>query len=91
MAGTFFLGVVCTRELERLKALCGSYMRYFFIDIALLEKNLQRNEVEVCALFHQTGEFKLIKIRNFKNQNSPKKIEKNFLLKFSKISSHTFK
>ena len=48
------------------------------MDIAFLEKNLQRNEVEVRALFHQTGELKLMKIRNFKNKNSSKKIEKIF-------------
>ena len=46
------------------------------MDIAFLEKFLQRNEVEVRALFHQTGELKLMKIRNFKNQNSTKKMKK---------------
>ena len=40
----------------------------FFSDIALPEKFLQRNEVEVRPLFHQTCCLKLMKIRNFKNQ-----------------------
>ena len=62
MPGTFFLEVVWTRELVRLKALCVSYMRYFFIDIALLEKILQRNEIQVRPLFRQTVELKLMKI-----------------------------
>ena len=62
MDGTLFLDVVWTRELVRLKALCVSYMHYFFIDIALLEKFLQRDEVEVRQLFHRTVELKLMKI-----------------------------
>ena len=61
-AGTFFLGVVWTRELVRLKALCVSYIRHFFIDIALLEKNLQCNKIQVRPLFRQTVELKLMKI-----------------------------
>ena len=62
MAGTFFLELVWTRELVRLKALCFGYMQYFFIDIALLEKILQRNEIQVRPLFRQTIELKLMKI-----------------------------
>ena len=62
MDGTFFLDVVGTRELVRLKALCVSYIQYFFSDIALLEKFLQRNEVEVRPLFHRIVEPKLMKI-----------------------------
>ena len=62
----------------RLKALCVGYIPNFFHGHSTPRKNLQRNEVEVRALFHQTGELKLMKIRNFKNQNSTKKIEKLF-------------
>ena len=62
MDGTFFLELVWTRELVRLKALCVSYMQYFFIVIALLEKILQRNEIQVRPLFCQTVELKLMKI-----------------------------
>ena len=54
----------------------------FFIDIALLEKILQRNEIQVRPLFRQTVELKLMKIWNFKNQNSTKKME--FFFKFFK-------
>ena len=36
----------------------------FFINIALPEKTLQRNEVEVRPLFHPTSCLKLMKIRN---------------------------
>ena len=52
----------------------------FFMDIAFLENILQRNEVEVRALFHQTGGLKLMKIRNFKNQllKAPKSVLKLF-------------
>ena len=50
------------------------------MDMALLEKILQRNEVDVRALFHQTGDLKLMKIRNFKNQllKASKSVLKNF-------------
>ena len=34
---------------------------FFFIDIALLEKILQRNEIQVRPLFRQTVELKLMK------------------------------
>ena len=58
------------------------------MDIAFLEKNLQRNEVEVRALFHQTGELKMMKIRNFKNQNSTKKWKKISFKIFKNKFSH---
>ena len=79
MAGTFFLELVWTRELVRLKTLRISYMRYFFIDIAPLEKILQCNEIQVRPLFRQTVELKQMKICNFKNQNSTEKMKKKFI------------
>ena len=88
MTGFFFLDLLWARELVRLKALCVGYTHNFFMNVALLEKFLRRNEFEVRPLFHQHVELKLMKIRNFEDQNPTAQIRqkncKNFCLKKSR-------
>ena len=42
--------------------MCQLHAIFVFIEIALLEKILQRNEIQVRPLFRQTIELKLMKI-----------------------------
>ena len=63
MDGTFFSrSRMDTRVGAFESPMCQLHALFFFIDIALLEKFLQRDEVEVRQLFHRTVELKLMKI-----------------------------